>query len=87
MLASWNLDHRRSFLPPKIVASLLAEEAAEEEARQSEVEASLLAEQQVGVAAVTAVTESQKRSLEKELSHAGATEEEKQARMRHFCST
>lgn len=77
-------EFRAVCLASALVASLLAEEAAEEEARQSEVEASLLAEQQVGVAAVTAVTESQKRSLEKELDHAGATAEEKQARMRHF---
>eukprot|EP00752_Nemacystus_decipiens_P010330 g9202.t1 len=61
--------------------SLLAEEAAEEEARRSEVEASLMAEQQVGVAAVTAVTESEKRGLEEALDHAGATAEEKQALM------
>lgn len=68
----------------KLVASLLAEEEAEEEARRSEVEATLLAEQQVGVAAVSAVTESQKRSLQEELKHTGATAEEKQARMRRY---
>lgn len=62
------------------LSSLLAEEEAEEEARRSMVEANLLAEQQLGVEAVSAVTESQKKSLEEELEHAGATEEEKQAR-------
>lgn len=61
-----------------IFYSLLEEEEAEEEARRSEVEANLLAEQQVGVAAVSAVTETEKRNLEKQLDHAGATEEEKQ---------
>lgn len=71
-----------SFHASRLVASLLADEAAEEEARRSEVEASLLAEQQVGVAAVSAVTESQKKNLEDELEHAGATAEEKQARIR-----
>jgi len=60
--------------------SLLAEEEAEEEARRSMVEANLLAEQQLGVEVVSAVTESQKKSLEEELEHAGATAEEKQAR-------
>ncbi len=44
------------------------------------VEANLLAEQQLGVEVVSAVTESQKKSLEEELEHAGATEEDKQAR-------
>lgn len=56
----------------------LAEEEAEEAARRSKVEAKLLAEQEAGVAAVVAVAETQKRSLEDELEHAGATVEEKE---------
>lgn len=62
----------------KFSASLLEEEEAEEEARRCEVETNLLAEQEAGVAAVSAVAEGQKKSLEEHLEHAGASPEEKQ---------
>lgn len=57
--------------------ALRAEEEAEEMARRSLVEATLLKEQEAGVAAVVAVAETQKKNLEEELEQAGATVEEK----------
>lgn len=60
----------------------LVEEEAEEAVRRSEVEANLLAEQEAGVAAVVAVAETEKKGLEEELEHAGATIEEKEVNAR-----
>lgn len=57
--------------------ALRAEEEAEEIAKRSLVEATLLKEQEAGVAAVVAVAETQKKNLEDELEQAGATVEEK----------
>lgn len=57
--------------------ALREEEEAEEMARRAQVEATLLKEQEAGVAAVVAVAETQKKNLEKELDQAGATVEEK----------
>ncbi|CAM9214612.1 unnamed protein product, partial [Scytosiphon promiscuus] len=76
-------EYRRHSIPygDAVDNSLLEEEEAEEEARRCEVETNLLAEQEAGVATVSAVTEGQKKSLEAQLEHAGATAEEKQAMM------
>lgn len=58
--------------------ALREEEEAEEMAKRSLVEATLLKEQEAGVAAVVAVAETQKKNLEEELDQAGATVEEKE---------